>query len=185
MFSSIESRFWIEGKARWPHSSRSQSRHVTPIGTEASGLLEIDAVRVDEPPRVRDLAAELDARAACGASRSRPALLRIVRATEKYVVPSGICETCVRTVCGVMKALCTFQRGHAPEKRANRMPEAENRLEMLPAMSTRIRWNGTPSRPGRCSVVSRWQTCSKLDRKRWPSSSTSYRTASADSRNRS
>ncbi len=30
-------------------------------------------------------------------------------------------------------------------------------------MSTRMKWKGTPSCPGRRSVVRRWQTCSKLD----------------------
>ena len=69
----------------------------------------------------------------------------------------------MRIMPGVMNAPWTFQRGHRPEKRAKRMPEAEKRLEMLPAMSMRMKWNGTPSRPGRRSVVSRWQTCSKLD----------------------
>jgi hypothetical protein len=38
-----------------------------------------------------------------------------------------------------MNALWTFHRGQAPEKRANRIPDAENLFEMLPAMSTRIR----------------------------------------------
>ena len=37
---------------------------------------------------------------------------------------------------GVLKALCTFQRGQSPEKRAKRIPEEENRFEMFPAMST-------------------------------------------------
>ena len=71
------------------------------------------------------------------------------------------------------KAANTFQRGQAPLKRAKRIPEALKRFEMLPAMSMRMMWNGTPSAPGRRSVVRRWQTCSKLVRKRWPSSSMS------------
>jgi hypothetical protein len=69
---------------------------------------------------------------------------------------------------GVRKAWKTFHRGQAPLKRAKRSPEAEKRLEMLPAMSMRTKWNGTPSAPGRRRVVSRWHTCSKLVRKRWP-----------------
>ena len=96
-------------------------------------------------------------------------------------MPSGIRESCVRTVSGVMNAACTFHLGHRPEKRAKRMPEAEKRLEMFPAMSTRMKWKGTPRAPGRDSVVRRWQTCSKLVRKRWPRSSMSYRRARADS----
>ena len=54
-----------------------------------------------------------------------PSVCRTVRATQRYVVPSGIRETCVRMMPGVMNALCTFQRGQRPEKRAKRMPEAE------------------------------------------------------------
>ena len=38
---------------------------------------------------------------------------------------------------GVKNAACTFQRGQAPENRANLIPEAEKRFEMLPAMSIR------------------------------------------------
>ena len=64
-------------------------------------------------------------------------------------------ETCTRIIPGVAKARKTFQRGHAPEKRAKRMPEEVKRLEMLPAMSTRIMWNGMPSLPGRRSEVRR------------------------------
>ena len=40
-----------------------------------------------------------------------------------YVVPSGMRESCVRTIPGVMKAPCTFHRGHSPEKRAKRIPD--------------------------------------------------------------
>ena len=75
-------------------------------------------------------------------------------------MPSGIWESWVRIIPGVRKAWKTFQRGQAPENRAKRSPEAEKRLEMLPAMSTRTKWMGMPSAPGRRSVVSRWQTCS-------------------------
>ncbi len=74
---------------------------------------------------------------------------------------------------GVRKAANTFQRGQAPLKRAKRRPDALKRFEMLPATSMRTKWKGTPSAPGRRSVVSRWQTCSKLVRKRWPSTSMS------------
>ena len=34
------------------------------------------------------------------------------------------------------------------------MPDALNRFEMFPATSMRIMWKGTPSAPGRRSVVS-------------------------------
>jgi len=46
------------------------------------------------------------------------------------------------------------------------LPVPENRLEMLPAMSTRTKWKDTPLAPGLRSVVNRWQTCSKLTSKR-------------------
>ncbi len=82
---------------------------------------------------------------------------------------------------GAMKAVLTFQRGQPPEKRAKLMPEPLKRLLTLPAVSVLTRWKGTPSMPGRRSVVRRWHTCSKLVRKRWPSSSMSYRSASAAS----
>ena len=88
-------------------------------------------------------------------------------------MPSGICESCVRIMPGVRNAVNKTQRGQAPEKRAKRRPDALKCFEMFPAMSMRTMWNGTPSAPGRRSVVSRWQVCSKLARKRWPSSSTS------------
>ena len=91
---------------------------------------------------------------------------RMVRAMQKYFAPSGMIESCVRMLPGDMNALCTFQRGQEPEKRAKRMPEAEKRLDVFPAMSTRTKWNGTPDAPGLWSVVRRWQTCSKLVRKR-------------------
>jgi len=72
-----------------------------------------------------------------------------------------------RRICpGAAKASCTFQRGQAPPKRAKCSRLALKRLEMLPALSTRIMKNGTPFEPGRCRVVSRWQTCSKLASKR-------------------
>ena len=45
---------------------------------------------------------------------------------------------------GVRNAAWTSQRGQEPEKRANRMPVPLKRLEMLPAMSTRTKWNETP-----------------------------------------
>lgn len=96
-----------------------------------------------------------------------------MRAKQKYAVPSGITESWARIMPGVRNAQKTFHLGQAPLKRAKRIPEAEKRLEMFPAMSTRMKWNGTPSAPGLWRVVRRWQTCSKLVRKRWPSSSTS------------
>ena len=67
-----------------------------------------------------------------------PLLSRTVRATEKYAVPSGIWEIWTRTMPGVRKAWCSFQRGHAPEKRAKRKPDAEKRLEMFPAICNEI-----------------------------------------------
>ena len=63
---------------------------------------------------------------------------------QKNFMPSGIRDTWIRIIPGVRNALNTFHRGHAPENRANRIPDAENRLEMLPATSSRIMWNGTP-----------------------------------------
>ena len=69
--------------------------------------------------------------------------------------PSGIREFWMRIIPGVRNALKTFHRGQAPEKRAKRMPEALKRFEMFPATSMRIMWNGTPSAPGRRSVVRR------------------------------
>ena len=79
----------------------------------------------------------------------------------------------MRIIPGVRKAEKTFQRGQAPLKRAKRSPEALKRLEMFPAMSIAHHVEGHALGPGRRSVVSRWQTCSKLARKRWPSSSRS------------
>ena len=55
-----------------------------------------------------------------------------------------------------------FQRGQVPPKRENGKAAPANRLEMLPAESTRSMKKGTPRAPGRASVVSRWQACSKL-----------------------
>ena len=63
----------------------------------------------------------------------------MVRATQKYAVPSGIFESCVRMRPGVKNAACTSHRGHDPENRAKRMPVPLNRFEMLPAMSTRTK----------------------------------------------
>ena len=129
------------------------------------GVLEIDAVGVDQLARVAHLAAQAD-----GLHGVRhvvaAGVLRMVRAMQKYMMPSGMRETCMRIMPGVRNAPSTFQRGQAPLKRAKRMPEALKRFEMLPATSMRIMWNGTPSAPGRRSVVSRWQTCSKLAPKR-------------------
>ena len=74
---------------------------------------------------------------------------------------------------GVRNAAWTSQRGHDPEKRANRIPVPLKRFEMLPAMSTRTKWNGTPDASGLRKVVSRWQTCSQLAVKWCCSNSTS------------
>ena len=95
------------------------------------------------------------------------------------MTPSGMRDTWIRIMPGVRKALNTFQRGHAPLKRAKRIPEALKRFEMLPATSMRIMWNGTPSAPGRRSVVRRCATCSNPTRKRRPSTSMSYRSSFA------
>ena len=54
-----------------------------------------------------------------------------------------------------LKAAWMFQRGQIPPNRGMRKPEALYRLETLPAMSMRRKWKGTPSAPGRCSVVRR------------------------------
>src|SRR5437660_6989490 len=88
-----------------------------------------------------------------------PKLLRIVRATQKYAVPSGIFESCVRMRLGVRNAAWTSHRGHDPEKRAKRMPVPLKRFEMFPAMSTRTKWNDTPAAPGLRRVVRRGQAC--------------------------
>ncbi len=74
---------------------------------------------------------------------------------QKKTFPSGMRETWIRTMPGVRNALNMFQRGHAPENRAKRIPDALKRFEMFPATSIRIMWNGTPSAPGRRSVVRR------------------------------
>ena len=71
-------------------------------------------------------------------------------------------ESCVRMRPGVRNAACTSQRGQEPEKRAKRIPVPLKRFEMLPAMSTRTKWNDAPDAPGLRSVVRRWQTCSQL-----------------------
>ncbi len=59
-----------------------------------------------------------------------------------------------------------LQRGQEPPKRENGKAAPANRLETLPAWSTRSMKNGTPRELGRDRVVSRWQTCSKLAPKR-------------------
>ena len=53
-------------------------------------------------------------------------------------LPSGKRETWMRIMPGVRNAAKTFHRGHAPEKRANRMPDALKRFDMFPATSIRI-----------------------------------------------
>ena len=84
---------------------------------------------------------------------------------------------------GVASATCTTQRGHEPPKRANGKPAAENRLDTLPAGSTRTKKNGTPRSPGRCNEDSRWQACSKLTPKRAASASMSWRSSRAAAAN--
>ena len=93
---------------------------------------------------------------------------------QKYVAPSGKRESWMRIIPGVMNAAKTFHRGHAPaEAREADAARAEALARCCPATSMRIMWNGTPSAPGRRSVVKRWQTCSKPTRKRRPMTSMS------------
>ena len=70
---------------------------------------------------------------------------------------------------GVSNVACTFHSGQVPPNFENGNVPDEKRFEMLPAWSTRSMKNGTPRAVGRCSVVRRWQICSKLVPKRWPS----------------
>ena len=71
------------------------------------------------------------------------------------------------------KVECTFHSGQVPPNFENGNVPEENRLETLPALSTRSMKNGTPRAFGRCSVVRRWQTCSKPALKRCASTWTS------------
>ena len=111
-----------DGKARCSQSMRSQRRQVTPDGRRRVRVLEVDAVGVDQLARVLDPAAEAD---------GLHGLLRVVAAASpcgwcgrgrSTSLPSGMRETWMRIIPGVMNAAKTFQRGHAPLKRAKRMP---------------------------------------------------------------
>ena len=81
-------------------------------------------------------------------------------------VSPGISATWVWITPGSRNASCTIQRGQVPPKRAKLKPPPLRRFDTLPALSTRMKKNGTPRAPERCSVLSRWQTCSKLAPKR-------------------
>src|SRR5712664_2055910 len=107
----------------------------------------------------------------------------MLRARQKYAVPSGMRETWTRSRPGVMNAAKRFHFGQAPLKRAKRIPDALNLLKMLPAMSMRIMWKGIPEAPARLSVVSRWHTCSKPTPNLRPTTSMSYRSSRAACRN--
>jgi hypothetical protein len=115
---------WIGGKARCSQSVRSQRRQVMPIGTaaltlwtsRASPYTRCGAWLTSQPSEM--------ASSGCAAPKP-PRVWRTVRATHRYVAPSGMRDSCVRTMPGVMNALWTFQRGQRPENRANRIPEAE------------------------------------------------------------
>src|SRR6202043_1443184 len=87
-------------------------------------------------------------------------------AIEKYLVPSGSSITCLSRRSGVSKVECTFHSGQVPPNFENGKVPEENRLETLPALSTRSMKKGTPRALGRCKVVRRWHTCSKPALKR-------------------
>jgi len=86
----------------------------------------------------------------CGATGRRT-----ICAMEKYLVPSGSSITCFSRRSGVSKVECTFQSGQVPPNFENGKVPEENRLETLPALSTRSMKKGMPRALGRCSVVSR------------------------------
>src|SRR5215207_7352104 len=67
-------------------------------------------------------------------------------------MPSGSSITCLSRRSGVSKVECTFHSGQVPPNFENGNVPEENRLETLPALSTRSRKNGTPRAFGRCSV---------------------------------
>src|ERR1700712_3745212 len=58
---------------------------------------------------------------------------------------------CLSSRSGVSKVECTFQSGQVPPNFENGKVPDENRLETLPALSTRSMKNGTPRALGRCS----------------------------------
>src|SRR5215213_8351385 len=74
---------------------------------------------------------------------------RTICAIEKYRVPSGSSITCLSRRSGVSKVECTFHSGQVPPNFENGNVPEENRLETLPALSTRSRKNGTPRAFGR------------------------------------
>src|ERR1700748_2390714 len=97
----------------------------------------------------------------CGATGRRT-----ICAIEKYLVPSGNSITCFNRRSGVSKVECTFHSGQVPPNlEKGKVPE-EKRFDTLPALSTRSRKKGMPRAFGRCSVVRRWQICSKPALKR-------------------
>src|ERR1700694_3503964 len=112
------------------------------------------------------------AKRGCGCGRGGTAR-RAFCAIEKYLVPSGSSITWLSRRSGVSKVECTFHNGQVPPNFENGNVPEENRLETLPALSTRSRKNGTPRALGRCNVVRRWQTCSKPELKRCASTWTS------------
>src|SRR6202453_1502944 len=94
------------------------------------------------------------AKRGCGCGGSATADPTIC-AIEKYRAPSGSSMICLSRGSGVSKVECTFHNGQvAPNFENGKVPE-ENRLETLPALSTRSRKNGTPRALGRCNVVRR------------------------------
>ena len=97
----------------------------------------------------------------------------MVRATQKYRLPSGISATWVRILPGEENAPYTVHSGQVPPSREKWKSVADCRLEMLPARSTRSKEKGTPRRPVRWRVLRRWQTVSKPTPKRADSSSMS------------
>lgn len=80
-----------------------------------------------------------------------------MRATHRYVRPSGIAETWRVTRLGVSNARCTTHSGQVPPRWEKWNAVADCRLEMLPARSVRTNANGTARAPGRCRVPRRWQ----------------------------
>ncbi len=79
----------------------------------------------------------------------------------------------MRIIPGVMNAANTFQRGHAPLKRAKRMPD---RAEALGDVARDVDAEHVERHAlgaGAAQRRERWQTCSKPTRKRRPSTSMS------------
>ncbi|SLI00185.1 Uncharacterised protein [Mycobacteroides abscessus subsp. abscessus] len=76
----------------------------------------------------------------------------VVRASHRYLRPSGIWAIWVRIRPGVAKASWTTHSGQLPPTREKWNAVADWRLEMLPARSIRTKKNGTPRCPVRCNV---------------------------------